>query len=163
MSREATRQPGNQATRRIGLRASGCGSRRRKNRRGLTLVELMVVIVILGVLATTVTVSVRDYLITGKQSAAKQELTQLSAALELFYVEHNRYPTNDEGLATLLERTDAHPDGLLHGGDLNDPWGHPYQYVYPGLHGTFDLVCYGADGAEGGTGANADLCSWEMK
>jgi general secretion pathway protein G len=119
--------------------------------------------VILGILATTVTVSVRDYLVTGKQNAAKQEVAQLVAALELFYVENDRYPTNEEGLAVLMERTQKHPDGLLRGGDLNDPWGHAYEYVYPGLHGTFDVVCYGADGVEGGTGADADLHSWEME
>jgi len=123
----------------------------------------MVVIVILGILATTVTVSVRDYLITGKQNAAKQEMAQITSGLELFYMENNRYPTNDEGLALLLERTERHPDGLLRGGDLNDPWNHPYQYVCPGLHGSFDLVCHGADGLEGGTGASADINSWEMK
>ena len=66
-------------------------------RRSLTLVELMVVIVILGILATTVTVSVRDYLITGKQSAAKQEIAQITTGLELFYVENDRYPHQRRG------------------------------------------------------------------
>jgi general secretion pathway protein G len=123
----------------------------------------MVVVVILGILATTVTISVRDYLVTGKQSAAKQEIAQIVSALELFYLENDRYPTNQEGLAILLQKTEKHPDGLLRGGDLKDPWGHPYQYVHPGLHGTFDVVCYGADGREGGTGADSDLSSWDMK
>ncbi len=135
----------------------------KSQRRALTLVELMVVVVILGILATTVTISVRDYLVSGKRNAAKQEISQIVAALELFYIENDRYPTNEEGLALLRERTDQHPDGLLRGGDLNDPWGHPYEYVYPGRHGTFDLVCYGADGVEGGSGADADLNSWEMQ
>ena len=132
-------------------------------RRGLTLVELMVVVVILGILATTVTVSVRDYLVTGKQNAARQEMAQIVSALELFYMENDRYPGNEEGVAVLLERNDRHPDGLLRGGDANDPWGHPYQYVYPGLHGSFDLVCHGADGMEGGTGAASDIVSWETE
>ena len=183
MRKKATRQPGNQAARGVSTCEGGRCNRgspqplpislpcclvaslpaRRRRRRALTLVELMVVVVILGILATTVTVSVRDYLVTGKQSATKQEIAQITAALELFYIENDRYPTNDEGLAVLLERTDRHPDGLLRGGDLNDPWGHPYQYVHPGLHGTFDLVSYGADGLEGGTGASADIKSWEMR
>ena len=132
-------------------------------RRAMTLVELMVVVVILGILATTVTISVRDYLITGKQSAAKQEVSQIVAALELYYLEHDRYPTNEEGLAILQEKTEQHPDGVLRGGDLNDPWGHPYQYVYPGINGVFDLICYGADGMEGGRGADRDIASWELK
>lgn len=139
-----------------------CGPDRRL-RRGLTLVELMVVVVILGILATTATISVRDYLVSGKQNAAKQELAQIIAALDLFYMENDRYPNNDEGLDVLLEHTDQHPDGLLRGGDVNDPWGHPYQYVYPGVHGTFDLVCYGADGQEGGSGAAEDINSWELQ
>ncbi len=132
-------------------------------RRGMTLVEIMVVVVILGVLATTATVAVRDYLVSGKQNAAKQELSQIMSALELFFLEQDRYPSNEEGLAVLTERTDAHPDGLLRGGDLKDPWNKPYEYVYPGLNGTYDLICYGADGLEGGTGGAADLVSWELK
>ena len=137
--------------------------RRRTKRTALTLVELMVVVVILGILATTVTISVRDYLVTGKQTAAQQEIAQISSALELFYLENDRYPSNDEGIAILREHTDRHPDGLLQGGDLNDPWGHPYQYVNPGMHGSYDLVSYGADGAEGGTGADSDINSWEQE
>ena len=89
--------------------------------RALTLVELMVVVVILGILATTVTISVRDYLVSGKQNAARQELAQIVAALELFYLESDRYPTNEEGLRVLLERNEAHADGLLRGGDTTNP------------------------------------------
>lgn len=135
----------------------------RRARRALTLVELMVVVVILGILATTVTVSVRDYLVSGKQNAAKQELSQIRAALDLFFVEHDRYPTNDEGLAILLKPSEKHPDGLLRGGDLRDPWNHHYEYICPGLHGTFDLISFGADGTEGGSGGSADIVSWDMK
>lgn len=135
----------------------------RPTRTGLTLIELMVVVVILGILATTVTLSVRDYLQSGKRSAAQQELAQIVGGLELFFIETNRYPSNQEGLAILLEKSETHPDGLLRGGDLKDPWGHPYEYVYPGVHGTFDVVCYGADGREGGTGADADIASWDMQ
>lgn len=131
-----------------------------RSSRALTLVELMVVIVILGVLATTVTVSVRDYLVTGKQNAARQELAQIKAALDLYFLENDRYPSSAEGLALLRQANEKHPDGLLQGGDLNDPWNHPYEYVCPGLHGSFDLICFGADGVEGGRGANADIVSW---
>ena len=132
-------------------------------RLALTLIELMVVVVILGVLATTITLSVRDHLVSGKQAAAKKEIAEMSAALELYYMEHDRYPTNEEGLDILLQKSDAHPDGMLRGGDLLDPWRHPYEYVFPGAHGSFDIVCFGADGSEGGTGADADLHSWEFK
>lgn len=133
------------------------------HRPAFTLVELMVVVLILGILATTAIVSVRDYLVTGKQSAAKQEMAQVTSALELFFVENDRYPTTQEGLAILQQKTEKHPDGLLRGGGLGDPWKHPYEYICPGVHGSFDLVCYGADGREGGRGADADLNSWELK
>jgi len=139
------------------------GTQGKRRSRAFTLVELMVVVVILGILATTVTIAVRDYLVTGKQSAAKQEIAQIVAALELFYIEKDRYPRNEEGLAVLFERSDKHPDGLLRGKDLNDPWGNPYEYVYPGVHGSFDLVSYGSDGAEGGNGADEDISSWNTE
>ncbi len=135
----------------------------RAPRRGLTLIELMVVVVILGVLATTVTLVVRDHLITGKQNAAKQELALIMSALELFYLENDRYPTSVEGLALLKRPSEKHPDGLLAGGDLNDPWNTPYEYLCPGLKGSYELICFGADRAEGGSGANADIVSWDLK
>lgn len=125
-----------------------------------TLVELMVVVVILGILATIVTVSVNDYLVKGKQTAAKAEIARISEALNLFYLDHDRYPDNDEGLAALKQTTPQHPQGILQG-DLLDPWGRPYVYVYPGVHGVFDLLSLGADGQEGGTGADTDVVSWE--
>ncbi len=133
----------------------------RPNARAFTLVELMVVVVILGIMATVVTISVTDYLITGKQNAARSEIAQFRSALELFYTEFSRYPTNDEGLALLLTATPTHPNGILQG-DLLDPWGGAYQYIYPGVHGTFDLVSYGANQVEGGTGADTDIVSWDL-
>ncbi len=130
-------------------------------RLAFTLVELMVVVVILGVLATVVTVSVTDYLVKGKQNATRAEIAQIGNALQLFYTEADRYPDNEEGLALLKRTGPAHPNGILQG-DLLDPWGHEYVYVHPGVHGAFDIVSYGADGQEGGTGADADICSWNL-
>lgn len=121
----------------------------------------MVVVVILGVLATIVTLSVNDYLIKGKQNAARAEIAQIASALELFFTEFDRYPDNDEGLALLKQSSATHPHGILQG-DLLDPWGHAYIYVHPGLHGAFDVCSYGANGQEGGTGADTDLCSWDL-
>ena len=121
----------------------------------------MVVVVIIGLLASIVAVSVNDYLIKGKQTTARTEISQISNALQLFYTEYSRYPSNDEGLALLQQKTRDHPNGILRG-DLFDPWGHEYVYVYPGLHGPFDVVSYGANGQEGGEGADADLVSWDL-
>lgn len=130
-------------------------------RKAFTLVELMVVVVILGIMATVVTVSVTDYLVTGKQNAARSEVAQIKNALELYFTEHGSYPSNDEGLTLLTKSTPRHPNGILQG-DLLDPWNSPYQYVYPGVHGTYDIISYGANGVEGGTGADADLRSWDL-
>lgn len=130
--------------------------------RAFTLVELMVVVVILGLLATIVTVSVGDYLVKGKQTAARAEISQITTALQLYYTEFDRYPDNDEGLQALKKISPQHPQGILQG-DLLDPWGRPYVYVYPGLHGVFDVVSFGADGQEGGTGADTDISSWELE
>lgn len=129
-------------------------------RRSFTLVELMVVVVIIGVMATVVTVSVTDYLVSAKQNVARSEIATIKHALELFFMEHDRYPTNDEGLATLKAPSPEHPNGILTS-DLEDPWGNDYIYIYPGVHGTFDLVSYGQDGQQGGTGANADITNWD--
>ena len=127
-----------------------------------TLVELMVVVVIVGVMATVVTLSVTDYLVSAKQNVARSEIATLRNALSIFFMENDRFPTNEEGLALLKKKTSQHPDGILTN-DLKDPWDHDYIYVYPGSHGTFDIVSYGADGQEGGTGANADITSWNLE
>src|SRR5262245_12374514 len=129
---------------------------------GFTLVELMVVVVILGVLATVVTVSVTDYLTQGKQSASRAEIAQVTSALNLYYTEHDRYPTSEEGLALLKQSSAAHPNGILQG-DLLDPWGHAYVYVHPGVHGAFDVCSFGAGGQPGGTGSETDLCNWDQQ
>lgn len=131
-----------------------------RRRTAFTLVELMVVLVILGLLASVVTVSVNDYLITGRQTTARSEIAQIANAVELFYTEYGRYPSNEEGLAILKRKDQRHPAGIIQG-DLQDPWGRDYLYIYPGLHGTFDILSYGADGQEGGDGDAMDIVSWE--
>lgn len=128
------------------------------NHRGFTLVELMVVVVIIGVMATVVTLQVSDYLVTAKQNVAKSEIATIKSALELYYMQYDHYPTTDEGLAILSKKTPERPNGII-SNDLRDPWGHEYVYVYPGVHGPFEILCLGADGKEGGAGADADISS----
>ena len=131
-------------------------------RSGFSLVELMVVIVIIGLLASVVTLGVRSYLISSKQNVAKLEISKMMQALETFYTKYDRYPTNEEGLAVLADKNDDFPDGLL-SFVPSDPWGNPYEYLSPGRTAAFDIVCYGADRREGGSGADRDLRSDEIQ
>lgn len=136
----------------------------RKNgerRAAFTLVELMVVVVIIGIMATVVTVSVTDYLVTAKQNVARSEIATIKNALSLYFMQHDRYPSNDEGLAILKKSTPQHPSGIL-SSDLRDPWNNEYVYVHPGAHGAYDLLSYGADRQEGGIGADADIVGWDI-
>ena len=130
-------------------------------RRAFTLVELMVVIVIIGLLAGTVTVSVRSYLIRGKQSVAKMEIARICEAIDVYYANFDQYPRNDVGLQALVEQTTEFPDGLLNRLPT-DPWGNPYQYNHPGQNRPYEVICYGADGNEGGSGADSDISSDDL-
>lgn len=127
-------------------------------RRGFTLLELMVVIVIIGLLAGLVTVKTRSYLVVSRQNAARVEIAKIVEALEAFYAVHNRYPTNEEGLIPLIEKSKEFPDGLL-SKIPKDPWNNEYVYNCPGNDSSFDVFSYGADGREGGEDENADLSS----
>lgn len=131
-------------------------------RRGFSLVEVMVVLVIIGLLAGVVTVNVRAYLLKARQTTARQEIASICQALGTFYATHGRYPTNEEGLGALTRPTDRLPEPLLSGRPV-DPWDHPYQYLSPGSTGPFEVVCYGADARPGGEGLDADISSDDLK
>lgn len=128
---------------------------------GFTLVELMVVIVIIGLLAGVVTVSVRSYLIRSRQNVAKLEIAKICQALDTFYSQYDQYPTNEKGITALTEKSKAFPDGLLNKMPV-DPWGHPYEYQTPGRNGIYEVRSYGADHREGGTGADTDISSDDL-
>lgn len=136
-------------------------TKNRRVRRGFTLVELMVVVVIIGLLAGAVTLSVRTYLIAGKQSVAKLEISKIIQALDTYYSAYDRYPSNDEGIEALSEPSSKFPEGLLSKLPV-DPWGNPYEYVYPGPKGGSLVACYGADAREGGAGADSDITSDDL-
>lgn len=129
------------------------------HRSGFSLVELMVVIVIIGLLAGVVTINVRSYLIKGKQSVAKLEIAKICQALDSYYAEHDRYPTNEEGIAVVATKS----DGTLNKVPL-DPWKNPYEYHNPGRGNDlpYEVICYGADHREGGSGGDADLSSADL-
>src|SRR5262249_43820700 len=98
-----------------------------------------------------------------KQVTAKSQISEYESALEQFKLDVGRYPSNEEGLQALRTRPAdaANWDGPYLKKDLAlDPWGKAYVYRFPGMHGDFDLLSFGADGQEGGNGNNADIVSW---
>jgi len=134
----------------------------RPNRlRGFTLVELMVVLVILSLLSGVVTFSIQTYLIKSKQNIAKLEIGKMIQALDSFYVSIGRYPSNEEGISILAAKTDDAPQGLLTFVP-SDPWGHQYEYRSPGAEDPYEIICFGADKREGGTGGDKDITSMDL-
>lgn len=130
---------------------------------GFTLIEVMVVVAILGILATIVMTNVIGKDEQARVTTTKATLASVANALDLYKLDNHRYPTTDEGLSALINKpasAKVFPDGgYLKGKDLpEDPWGNPLQYVYPGSNGRkYDLYSFGADGAEGGEGNDADI------
>ena len=139
-------------------------ARRRRRRRGFTLVELLVVLVILGLIATLAAPQVIKYLGGAKSDSAGLQIERLSGALDLYRLEVGDYPSEDFGLNALMEQPSNaerwNGPYLKKADALTDPWGRPYQYRYPGQHGEFDLFSLGKDGQEGGEGENRDLTNW---
>ncbi len=137
---------------------------RKPDQSGITLIELMVVMVIIALFATVVGQRLFRNVEKANQFTAKQQIAELEGLLDLFRLDVGRYPTTEEGLQALRVRP-----GTLEGWDgpypkkdiPPDPWHHAYVYRCPGQHGEFDLFSYGKDGQEGGDGDNADIVSWK--
>jgi len=150
--------------RRAGISGRGRLRARRIGDSGFTLVEMLVVITIIGLIMALVGPRVLNYLSESKAKAAKIQIESLGSALDLFYLDAGRYPTSAEGLAALVQQPGniASWNGpYVKGGVVPaDPWGNPYMYRSPGQHGPYDIVSYGADGQEGGTGTAGDVTSW---
>ncbi|RPJ86879.1 MAG: type II secretion system protein GspG [Acidobacteria bacterium] len=137
-------------------------SERKLQERGFSLIELIVVLVILGLLATVVGPRVMDRLGKGKVDIAKMQVAELSGALDLYRFDVGRYPTSAEGLSALITNPGVEnwSGPYLKKTVPKDPWNREYQYRSPGEHGDFDLYSLGADGTEGGDDENFDISSW---
>lgn len=135
--------------------------------RGFTLIELMVVILIIGVLAALVVPKVMSRPDEARMTAAKADIATISQALNLYKLDNQRYPTTEQGLAALVTKPTVAPVPTNWKGEgylarvPKDPWGTPYQYLQPGVHGTIDVFSFGADRAAGGEGNDADIGSWQ--
>lgn len=133
---------------------------------GFSLLELMVVVVILSILALVIVPRVIDRPDQARAARAQSDIAAVSSAVALYRLDNFHYPTTAQGLQALVTRptTDPVPSNWSSGGYMDrlpvDPWGQPYQYLSPGVHGDFDVFTYGADGVSGGTGADADVGSW---
>lgn len=135
---------------------------------GFTLVELMVVIVIIGLLATIVAINVIPATDTARVEKAKADIATIEQALEQYRLDNLTYPAGTDGLAALLSppASLAQPQRYRRGGYIkklpDDPWGRPYGYAVPGKKGAFDISSMGADGQPGGENENADIYSSEL-
>ncbi len=136
--------------------------------RGFTLIEIMVVVVIMGILASLVVPKLMSRTGESRVAAARVDISTVMQALKLYKLDNQRYPTTEQGLQALLTKPTSGPaaNGWKAGGYLEkmpkDPWGNAYQFLSPGLHGEIDVISLGADGQPGGTGDDADIGSWEI-
>ncbi|HYA27112.1 MAG TPA: type II secretion system major pseudopilin GspG [Thermodesulfovibrionales bacterium] len=142
-----------------------------RNASGFTLLEIIVVVFILSLLAAIVAPKIVGRTDDARIAEAKVQIRNFETALKLFKMDNGFYPDTQQGLQALIEKPTSGTEvkNYREGGYLEqkkiplDPWGNPYIYVSPGLHGDYDLLSYGADGKEGGEGKDADITSWDMK
>jgi len=137
----------------------------KKHMSGMTLIEILVVLVLIGVVLGIVGGNFIGRGEKAKADAAKIEIGQIGQSLDLFKLEVGRYPTSQEGLQALIT---APPGTSNWNGPYwkktqlpKDPWGNEYKYSAPGQHGPYDIMSYGADGKEGGEGPEKDITSWQ--
>ena len=132
---------------------------------GFTLIELMVVLVIIGVLGALIVPNVLDRADDARVTAARTDVNGIVTALKRYKLDNLRYPSTEQGLAALVTRPTTEPVPATWKANLdklpNDPWGRPYQYLNPGVHGEIDVFSLGADGQPGGEGKDADIGSWQ--
>jgi general secretion pathway protein G len=130
-------------------------------RSGMTLIEVLAVVVILGLLAVTLTIGLAPKMGKAKHEIAKTQIAQIVSQIEAYKLEKHQVPSSGEGLTVLT--TDPNSTWFLDPQKLTDPWGNAYQYLVPGPNGRpFEILSYGADNQPGGDGDNADLSSTKL-
>jgi len=135
---------------------------------GFTLLEILVVVVILGILASIIVPKIMRRPEEARRTKAIMDIKAIETALNLYRLDSGVYPSTEQGLEALVEKptTGVIPRNWKEEGYLDkvpkDPWGTPYVYLSPGIHKEFDLASYGADGVEGGEGKDADIENWNL-
>ncbi len=123
------------------------------NEDGFTLIEVLIVLTIIGMVASIIGPRVLGYLYESRIKAAHVQIDAIANSLDLFYLDNGRYPTNSEGLNALIKRPQNNSvwnGPYLRAGELPlDPWGNPYQYHIPGKSSPYDILSFGPDGHEG--------------
>jgi general secretion pathway protein G len=135
---------------------------------GFTLIEILVVVVILGILASIIVPKIMKRPEEARRTKAIMDIKAIETALNLYRLDNGGYPSTEQGLEALVTEptTGVIPKNWKEEGYLDkvpkDPWGNPYAYLSPGLHKEFDLESYGADGVDGGEGKDADVENWNI-
>jgi len=140
----------------------------KRDQRGFTFVEIMVVVAILAILAAIVVPRIMGRTDEAKITAAKVQMRNIEGALKLYKLDTGKYPPTEHGLEALITKPTSGkvPKNWRKGGYLQavpqDPWGTPFVYLSPGVHDDYDLVSRGSDGEPGGEGEDADIQSWNF-
>lgn len=144
-------------------------SRMHKGQGGFTLIEILVVVVILGILASIIIPKIMTRPEEAKRIKAKMDIKAIETALNLYRLDNDVYPSTEQGLEALVTKptTGVIPRNWKEDGYLDkvpkDPWGNLYVYLSPGVNKEFDLESYGTDGVDGGEGKDADIENWDLE
>jgi len=131
----------------------------KQHERGFTLLEIMVVLVIIGVLAAMVAPRFIERADEAKVDSTKAQMQTIAQAMKLYRLQNGSYPSSSEGISALVN---AGKDGKRYLDNMpKDAWGKDFIYLSPGVHGDFDILSYGADGKQGGSGFDADIGNWD--
>ncbi len=138
-----------------------------KKQAGFSLIEIMVVVVILGILASIVVPKILSRPDEARVVKAKQDILAIQNALDLYKLDNGYYPSTEQGLESLVKKPETSPVPQNWKPYLKslpeDPWGREYIFLNPGQHGDIDIYTLGADGESGGTGINAEIGNWDAK